>query len=303
MPEPGGDDDFWGDRGAPAPVDASAAAASAAPKPRRHWVIGAAAAVAVAAGVGLFAVKSGSDGTTTTATSTTVASPRRGGRGTVGQLTAVDGATLTLTSRDGTAVKVTTSEDTMVTRAVPGTLAEVKVGDNVVVTGTSAAAGSITAARVVDSGTLAPGSLGGRRGDGADAQSPAGLGRGSNGAPAPGGTVPAPGAAGNGPPPGGFAPGAGGGFVAGAVQSVSGSSFVVSGRDGTMTTVATANTTVVSVVKPAALGDLALGKQVAVAGPVGGDGTVAATSVRQGGDLGPGGGRGPGATTTPPTTV
>jgi hypothetical protein len=67
--------------------------------------------------------------------------------GTSGEITAIDGQTITVTGQDGSATTVTTSADTTVTTLEDGTLADLAVGDTVTVTpsGDTADDGSVPA--------------------------------------------------------------------------------------------------------------------------------------------------------------
>lgn len=84
-----------------------------------------------------------------------------------------------------------------------------------------------------------------------------------------------PGASAAGQPPGGAARAG----TAGAVQKVDGTTLVLSGRDGSTTTVTTDGSTQVQVSKPGTLTDLPPGTQVIVQGTRNADGTVSATRI------------------------
>jgi hypothetical protein len=263
-----------------APADEPSAPESIAPHgPRRSAgarVGGLALAAALTVG-GVLGVKAlsgnGSPAAATSASAAGAARPQGGfpGGGTFGTLTSVNGSTLTLTMQDGTTKTVTTSSTTRITKTVDGTLSDIKVGDNVVAMGTANGT-TITAQRVTDRGTQAPG------------------GPGANGARPNGNGGPPPGAA----PNGGAA---GGGFAAGTVKSISGSTIVLTAPDGTATTVKTESATTYSVTKTVALSALITGQNLVVQGTPNSDGSIAATNVQQGGGFGgrpggPGGGSG-----------
>ncbi|MEV6148795.1 hypothetical protein AB0L53_00490 [Nonomuraea sp. NPDC052129] len=85
--------------------------------------------------------------------------------------------------------------------------------------------------------------------------------------------------------PGGYGQrmgGAGGGTV-GTVEKVEGGKIYVKTMDGSTVTVTTTDATTVQVTKPGKLADLQTGTNVVVRGEKGGDGSVAATSISQGG--------------------
>ncbi|MEU4224014.1 hypothetical protein AB0F17_06950 [Nonomuraea sp. NPDC026600] len=91
---------------------------------------------------------------------------------------------------------------------------------------------------------------------------------------------------GRGQMPGGYGQrmgGAGGGGTVGTVEKVEGGKVYVKTMDGTTVTVTTTDATTVQVTKPGKLADLATGTNVVVRGEKGGDGSVAATSISQGG--------------------
>ncbi|MEJ7765191.1 MAG: hypothetical protein WKF86_06820 [Acidimicrobiales bacterium] len=227
--------------------------------PSRRLLLGLAAAFVVAGGAGFLVLKPGDD-----ASSNNRRVPTSGASGILAE---VKGSTLTVQTDRETSVKVSTSKSTVVTKTGPGSLADINVGDNVVVTGISTGPVAITAERVVNSGAL-PGSQG---------------------------PVGGPGSAGPGIPPGpggrpsGIDPGIGDGLATGKVQSVAASGFVVSGPDTPPVTVSVGDTTLVLVAKTVAVMDLTVGQPVVVTGASKDDGTVVATSVEQGAsEFGPG---------------
>ncbi len=94
-----------------------------------------------------------------------------GGRGGFvrGQVTAVDGSTLTVTGQDGTTYTVTASSTTTVTKTKTGSLSDLAVGDEVSVMGATGSDGTVAATRISE------GALGGGFGGG---QFPGGRGQG-----------------------------------------------------------------------------------------------------------------------------
>lgn len=86
--------------------------------------------------------------------------------------------------------------------------------------------------------------------------------------------------------PGGYGQrmgGAGGAGTVGTVEKVEGGKIYVKAMDGTTVTVTTTDATTVQVTKPGKLADLQTGTNVVVRGEKGGDGSVTATSISQGG--------------------
>ncbi|MBT2233022.1 hypothetical protein [Nonomuraea sp. NEAU-A123] len=91
---------------------------------------------------------------------------------------------------------------------------------------------------------------------------------------------------GRGQMPGGYGQrmgGAGGAGTVGTVEKVEGGKIYVKTMDGSTVTVTTTDATTVQVTKPGKLTDLQTGTNVVVRGEKGGDGSVAATSISQGG--------------------
>jgi hypothetical protein len=217
-------------------------------------------------------------------------------RGAAGTITAIDGKTLTLETHDfsgdtGTA-KVVTTDDTKFTEMADGKVADIKVGDNVLVTtDDTTGAASVTATNIVDNGDQPAGFFRPRSGNGADGQAP------------PDGQTP-PDGQNAGPGLRNFADG---GLRAGEVTKVDGSTITIKTVQGDPVTVATNADTKISVTKTISLSDLEVGDTVRAEGSTT-DGTVNADSVRKG-DLGgfrgafPGGPRGgDGGQFGPPST-
>ncbi|MCG5219937.1 hypothetical protein [Streptosporangium sp. KLBMP 9127] len=86
-------------------------------------------------------------------------------------------------------------------------------------------------------------------------------------------------------------PGATGGLTTGTVKRVAGKKIYLETMDGTAVTVTTNGQTRIQVTEQGKVADLKPGSTVLVQGEKGGDGTVAATMVSQGGGFGVRGGR------------
>lgn len=272
-PAPTEEDAFWGPA-APATADAAAARR----RPLRTWLaagIGAAVVAAAAfAGVNL----ARSEGTTLAGASAPGGGPGGvgrdrfgpGGRGTNGTVATIDGTKLTVTTGAGATVTVLTSASTTFTASSTGSVADVRAGDHVTVTGTTSGT-TVDALRVTDSGTLAlaDGPGGGPGGFGGP---PPAAANGAGNAPPPA----------NGAGPQGRADGRGGPPTAGVVKAVSSGSFTVTTADGTTLTVDTSASTVVTLVKASSLQALKVGEEIQAQGTTADDGTVTASSVRTG---------------------
>lgn len=286
----------------------------------------AAAALALSGCSSTNAVSAGGESSTTAANNTQGGAPNGQGRGgTFGTIASIDGSNISInsTSFDGTSqlVAVTTSSDTKVTETKSGTVADIKVGDNVTVIGTANGT-DVAAQQITDTGTEAGGGFpGGGAPGGAGGGVPGGGNRptgsfpgGPNGPNGPGGTFPGggrpggsiPNGAPNGGPPAGFAP------TRGVVRAVNGTTLTVTPSDGgAAVTVTTSSSTTVSLRVPSSMAALAVGQTVQVQGQTGADGTVNATSINQGagglggggfGPGGPGGGGAPNAGGQPPVS-
>ncbi|MDR1426336.1 MAG: DUF5666 domain-containing protein [Bifidobacteriaceae bacterium] len=201
-------------------------------KPVLTWILGGVVAVGVLFGGGFFV------GRTTAPDPTPSAYAGRPGSGTTGQgaegrwgaaggtvrgeITSVDGETLTITAEDGSSTSVTVSDDTQVTHVEEGSPSDLEVGDTVTVMGSTedSDSGDLTALSITE-GDSASGLMGGafRPGDGFPDGAPTGVApsafpRGEGGFPggAPGGEGGFPGGEGGFP---GGAPGGEGGFPGG----------------------------------------------------------------------------------------
>ena len=82
--------------------------------------------------------------------------PGGGGPASAGVVTSVGGSTFTMATADGTTLTVTTSASTTVTVVKAGTLAALKVGDSIQVTGTTGADGSVAATAIRSGAVGAP---------------------------------------------------------------------------------------------------------------------------------------------------
>jgi hypothetical protein len=89
-------------------------------------------------------------------------------RGTAGQVTAISGNTLTITTAAGQQVKVQLSDTTTITKTVQGSRTDLQQGATVTVAGQRAADGSVTATSVtiLPAGTTLPAGGGGGGGNG-----------------------------------------------------------------------------------------------------------------------------------------
>jgi Cu/Ag efflux protein CusF len=98
----------------------------------------------------------------------------QGGNFTIGQITAVDGSTIMLSSASGDTVTVTTNGSTTFTVMKSASLADIKVGDTITATGDSSnGVVTATAIRIGDTG-FGPGGLGGGSGFDPNASSQSG---------------------------------------------------------------------------------------------------------------------------------
>jgi preprotein translocase subunit YajC len=79
------------------------------------------------------------------------------------KVSSVDGRTLYVTTGEGTTVKVRTSASAKVTRTAKSSVGAVHPGDTVVIIGSTAANGTVTAAQITASASgVAPGGFPGR---------------------------------------------------------------------------------------------------------------------------------------------
>jgi len=305
-PDADAHDDGWFDEPADRPAHL--------PRPsRRNVLVAAVGAVAIAAAavVGVNAVSSGSS--SATAASATRNGPAGGGGppggGDGGTIQSINGSTIVVKNRANKTETVQTSASTTVTEAVKGALSDVKVGDHVVVLG-STSGSSVTANQIVDNGTASnPSGPGGSGGPPGGQQAPSGASGGSssgssssngpgasggppNGPPSQSGSSPSGASAASGSGPQGGAP------TMGTVTAVNGSTITVQTTSGSSVTVSTSASTTVLVTKAGSVSDLTVGEQIMVRG-TSSNGTVTATSIREG-DVGPPPGAGSGSAGGPP---
>jgi hypothetical protein len=285
-PPPPADDDWW-------PSDA-ADAAPARPRSKRTWVLAGIGAVAIAAG-SIVGINVASSKATKVGAGASVGGPGGGlGGGPGGQgapggfpggtIASISGSVLTLSSFNGSSTKVVTSASTTVTQSATVTLADIKVGDYVVVQGLGSTT-KIAANRIIDTGATAI-TLNQPGGGGAP---PGGV--------APGGNA-AGGAAGNPPPNGGGFPGGGpggggpggvglggdddGAVFYGKVTAVNGTTLTVQSTATATTTwtVSSSSSTRYGAMTTLAVSDLKAGESVAVTGTTATDGTITATNIQ-----------------------
>ena len=204
-----------------------------------------------------------------------------GGPGGFGTIATIDGSSLTIEDASGTTTKVVTTDDTTVTVSVEGEVDDIAVGDTVMVVGEGTS--TIAATRITSSGEVSDaeqGPPGGMIRNGTPPQMPDGQAPpgGMNGTPPqmPDGQA----------PPNGQGPGGAGMGVRGVVKSVGDGTLIVTGMDDTEVTVTTSSSTEVTITKAATLGDLEVGDSVIVIGTEA-DGTLTATSIREGALGGP----------------
>ncbi len=277
---------------------------------RRNVLVAAVGAVAIAAAavVGVNAISSGSSSATAASATRNGPGGRGGppGGGDGGTIQSVNGSTIVVKNRSNKTETVQTSASTTVTEAVKGSLSDVKVGDHVVVLG-STSGSSVTASQIVDNGTASnpsgPGGSGGSSGPPGGQQAPNGASgssssgsSSSNGPSGSGGPPSGPSSQSGSNPSGSSAPSGngppGGAPTMGTVTAVNGSTITVQTTSGSSVTVSTSASTTVLVTKTGSVSDLTVGEQIMVRG-TSSNGTITATSIREG-DFGPPPGAGSG---------
>lgn len=77
-----------------------------------------------------------------------------GGGATIGEVKLVDGDVVYVTTADGTTVRVTTTSDSEVTTTSEGTVADLAVGDTVIVQGETGEDGTVAASSISEAGGL-----------------------------------------------------------------------------------------------------------------------------------------------------
>jgi hypothetical protein len=304
---PDGDahDDAWFDEPADGPAHRGVRPS------RRNVLVAAVGAVAIAAAavVGVNAISSGSSSATAASATRNGPGGRGGppGGGDGGTIQSVNGSTIVVKNRSNKTETVQTSASTTVTEAVKGSLSAVKVGDHVVVLG-STSGSAVTASQIVDNGTASnpSGPPGGQQPpNGASGSSSSGSAS-SNGPSGSGGPPGGPASQSGSNPSGSSAPSGsaqsgnaqsgngpqGGAPTMGTVTAVNGSTITVQSTSGSSVSVSTSASTIVLVTKTGSVSDLTVGEQIMVRG-TSSSGTITATSIREG-DVGPPPGAGSG---------
>jgi hypothetical protein len=129
-------------------------------------VLGAAAIAAFSFFGGVMAEKGSAPSSTSSSSSAASGSPTGAGRrlfgspgagrgATIGQVAAVEGSTLLVTTLSGNTVKVSTTQDTKITKAQQVPISSIDPGDTVVVRGAQGSDGTYVATQVSDSGAAA----------------------------------------------------------------------------------------------------------------------------------------------------
>ena len=202
-----------------------------------------------------------------------------------GEVTAIDGSTITVENqgRDGTTTTLTveTDDDTSVTTSLAGTVDDLAVGDTIVAFGETTDEQFVASS--VDEGA------GGMRGPVFQAGGPSGAPGGdvatsgtgrppvfTEGQTPPDGSMPAGGPAGG--PPSGQTVQMDGRLVAGTIVEIDDSTITVESQDGVQTVVALDDATTITVSEDLALSDIAIGSTIRVSGDDT-DGTVDETTV------------------------
>lgn len=160
-----------------------------APRRRRVGVLTTALAFALVAGVAFYAgvlVQKHQKSSSTSSAATALAALRNGARGggaagtggaggagagggrgaVVGQVKLIDGSNIYVTDAQGNTVKVATNAGSQFSKSDTGSLADVKIGDTVVVQGPQGADGTYQAQRVSVGGAAGTGRFGGGFGGG-----------------------------------------------------------------------------------------------------------------------------------------
>jgi preprotein translocase subunit YajC len=276
----------------PPPVEPAApsaepvAAPEAAPPPAgnvRSWLVAGGVAAIVALGAGYLLGRGGDDGTTVDTEGAAASADQQAGgdelvrgpggalpgMGTAGEITSIDGDTLTVESDDGSTTTVSTSDDTVVRESAEGSADDLAEGDHVLVTGEADDDGGITAEAVVDNGDAELTIAGGPDGAGppnVDGEAPEGLPAPPDGAELPDGAEMTR----------GFP-------TAGELTSIDGDTLTVETADGETVTVTLTDDTTVTVNQDLEVDDLEEGDEVRVMGEASDD--VVEARVIQVGDL------------------
>ena len=217
------------------------------------------------------------------------------GRGAFGEVTAVAGTTLTVESTDGsgstTTLSVEATADTVITESLEGTVADLAVGDSVVVIGEDTEAGVATTS-VVEGGTALGFGGGGPGAGGAlpEGAAPEGFEPPADAQPPAEGEMPDGTDAGDRPkgaPPGGF--------TAGDIVATDASGLTVETEDGDQVQVTLSSSATVTVSVERSLADIAVGDTIRASGETDGSVVTAeAIQIGTGGMPGAGGGMTPG---------
>jgi len=191
--------------------------------------------------------------TTVTTTSATTTAQRPGANGTIA---AINGDTLTLTTRSGQ-VMVNIGPSTNIEETVTGTVADLNQGDFVTVSGTTDSTGDIDATSIMLRQAQASQSF-------PTTGTTSGFGGSGGGFSGPGG--------------GTSESGSGGQFTVGTISSVNGNSFTVTTSQAQVTVNVGTNTTILKTVS-GAISDLSVGDSLTVGGTTDSSGNIDATSI------------------------
>ncbi len=221
---------------------------------------------------GLFAAGAQGTGGQQAAPAAAAATAAAAGRGATGTVQKVEGKIISVTAQDGAVTKAAVTDSTTYVKNGAISVADLKVGDAVMVLGAVAADGTITATQLIQGSaaqTAAAGAGGFSRQSGATGQGATGSGR-------TGGTGPTTGT------------GATGGQFAnlttmsGSVLKIDGSVVTVAVDGGQPTKVVLGANARLSKTAAATLADVTVGEQVTIVGQAGADGVVAAVAVQIG---------------------
>jgi hypothetical protein len=225
-------------------------------------------ALSIALAVGYFNETSvtAQTGTATTGTATNAAcpAPPQGNHTPPahanGTIASISGTTFTLTGQNNTTYTITTDGNTHYDKTTTLSVGAIAVGDMVMAQGTTSGR-NFAATTITDNGKP-PQRTGGSQGPGGPPHGNAPSGTKPAGTPhaAPAGCKPPQGP--GGPPPGNKAPNGNGTFVAGTVQTVSGTTLTLKTRDGKTVTVTTDGNTKVTAHATGAFSDLKVGDQI-----------------------------------------
>ena len=271
------------------------------PSARTWTAAGALAALVVVVGVVLMSRGGSDDADTTSDESSADNAPGFGpaaasGRGAFGEVTVIDGSTLTVESgapsESTTTLSVEASAETVITESVEGMIADLAVGDSVIVIGEETETG-VAATSLVEGGIPGVGFGGGAPGAGGtppEGEAPEGFDPPADAQPPADGEVPEgaePGDRPEGGPPGGL--------IAGEIVSIDDTGLMVETEGGEQVQVTVSSSTTVTVSVERTLADIAVGDSISASGET--DGTVVTAETIQigaGGMPGAGGSMPPG---------